>query len=148
MMSIANQPIEQYSNLYTTEQLGPAMTQTQQALANQAAYQSAAAQQDIQSRVDPLAYAQRQMRLQATTDRLGQLYGQDPSAFTFRDPSAYMVPGTNQMPDLAALRRGASAIAGQLATATMSGRGDNPQLQTPSAKNLPTATGPQSYFQA
>ena len=70
MMSIANQPIEQYANLFTTEQLGPAEMQTQQALANRAAYQGALAQQDIQSRVDPLAYAQRQMRLKATTDRL------------------------------------------------------------------------------
>jgi hypothetical protein len=78
MMSVANQPIEQYGNLATTEELGPAETQTQQSLANQAAYQSASAQQDIQSRLDPQAYAQRQMRLSAATSRLGQLYGTDP----------------------------------------------------------------------
>src|SRR5215471_2749418 len=105
MMSIANQPIEQYANLYTTSQLGPAETQAQTALANQAAYQSAAAQQDIQSRVDPLAYAQRQMRMKAATDRLGQLYSQDPSAFTFRAPSAYTVPGTVDVPALSTLRQ-------------------------------------------
>ena len=95
MMSISDQPIEQYSQLATTEQLGPAQMQTQQALANQAAYQGAVAQRDIQSRVDPQAYAQREMRMQAANKRLGQIYGTDPSAFTFRGPSAYAVPGSS-----------------------------------------------------
>ena len=146
MMSVANQPIEQYSNLYTTSQLGPAETQTQQALANQAAYQAAAAQQDIQSRVDPLAYAQRQMRLKAATDRLGQLYGTNAGAFTFRAPSAYMVPGTANVPELSTLRGGASQIAANLATANVNAQGANPQLVTPSATNLAQPTAAQSYF--
>ncbi len=146
MMSIANQPIEQYSNLYTTTQLGPAETQTQQALANQAAYQSAQAQRDIQSRVDPLAYAQREMRLKAATDRLGQLYGTDPTAFSYRAPGAYTVPGTNQMPDLANLRQGASDIAQNLALASVNKRGTDPTLSVPTPTNLSVPTMAQTYF--
>jgi hypothetical protein len=146
MMSIANQPIEQYSNLYTTSQLGPAETQTQQALANQAAYQSAAAQQDIQSRVDPLAYAQRQMRLKAATDRLGQLYGTNAGAFSFRAPGAYTVPGTSQVPGLASLQQGAGQIASNLSTASVNAQGGNPQLKTPAGTNLSQPTAGQTYF--
>jgi hypothetical protein len=146
MMSIANQPIEQYANLYTTQQLGPAQMQTQQALANQAAYQGASAQQDIQSRVDPLAYAQRQMRLKAATDRLGQLYGQDPSAFSFRAPGAYAIPGTSDVASLPTLRGAASDIAANLATGSVDKSGTNPRLQIPAGTALRTPTTSQSYF--
>ena len=52
-MSIANQPIDQYGNLLTTEMLGPAQMQVQQALANQAALQGAKAQMDIQTQGRP-----------------------------------------------------------------------------------------------
>lgn len=146
MMSIANQPIEQYGNLYTTTQMGPAEVQTQQALANQAAYQSAQAQQDIQSRVDPMAYAQRQMRLTAATDRLGQLYGQDPSTFNYRAPDAYAVPGMGSVPDLSTLRQGASQIAKNVALGSVNKKGGNPSVSTPSGTNLAYVPGPQSYF--
>lgn len=146
MMSVANQPIEQYANLATTTQLGPAEQQTQTALQNQAAYQSALAQQDIQSRVDPLAYAQRQMRLQAATNRLGQLYGQDPTAFSFRAPSAYQVPGTTDVPSLADLRAQGAAIASNLSTASVNKQGANPQLVKPNKPQTAVTTAPQSYF--
>ena len=146
MMSVANQPVEQYGNLATTEQLGPAETQTQQALANQAAYQSASAQQDIQSRIDPMAYAQRQMRMQAATQRLGQLYGQDPTAFSFRAPGAYAIPGSGAVPDLAALTQGSGQIAQNLAVASVDKSGGNPQLTRPTGTNLGTSIAPQSYF--
>jgi len=146
MMSIANQPIEQYANLYTNTQLGPAEMQTQQALANQAAYQGALAQQDIQSRVDPLAYAQRQMRLKAATTRLGQLYGQDPSAFSFRAPSAYTVPGTVDVPALSTLRQGAADIASNLAIASVNKGGYDPRLQLPDGTNLSVPTAAQTYL--
>jgi hypothetical protein len=147
MMSIADQPVEQYANLYTTSQLGPAEVQAQTALQNQAAYQTAAAQQDIQSRVDPLAYAQRQMRLKSATDRLGQLYGQDPSAFSFRAPSAYTVPGTAQVPALGALSIGAQDIARNLATASVSKTGANPQLVLPNKPPTVPPTSGSTYFQ-
>jgi hypothetical protein len=145
-MAIANQPIEQYANLYTTQALGPAETKTQQALANQAAYQSALAQRDIQSRVDPLAYAQREMRLKAATDRLGQLYGTDPTAFNFRAPSAYAVPGTSSVPDLSTLRAGGSDIAANLAVASLSKSGTDPRLTKPSGQNISTPTFTTGYF--
>jgi hypothetical protein len=146
MMSIANQPIEQYANLATTRALGPAEMQAQQALSGQAAFQGAQQQQDIQSRVDPLAYAQRQMRLKAATDRLGQLYGQDPTAFTFRAPSAYAVPGTADVPGLADLRAQGSAISSQLSTGEVDRSGTNPRLAGPAKPILPTLTPTASYF--
>ena len=103
MMSLANQPIDQYGNLLTTEMLGPAQMQTQQAFANQAALQGAKAQMDIQSRVDPQAYAQRQMRMTCGNQRLGRFYGVDPTAPTYRAPEAYMIPGSDATPSLATL---------------------------------------------
>src|SRR5262252_5621345 len=90
-MAIANQPVEQFGNLRTAQQLGPAEMHTQQALANQAAYQSAAAQQDIQAKLDPMAFAQRQMRMQLANQRLGQLGGLDPNAYGFNAPGVYDV---------------------------------------------------------
>lgn len=131
MMAIANQPVEQYSNLATNIALGPSQIKAQQALANQAAYQGALAQRDIQSRVDPLAYAQREMRLKAATDRLGQLYNTDPSGYTFRAPEAYGMPGTADVAPLSQLRQQGSDIASNLSTAAVSKSGTNPRLVTP-----------------
>ena len=147
MMSIANQPIEQYANLQTASQLGPAETQAQVALQNQAAYQSAAGQQDIQSRLDPLAYAQRQMRLQSSTDRLGQLYAQNPSAFSFRAPSAYAVPGTSSVPNAGDIESNARALASNLALASVSSTGAQPNLYQQLSPKTPTPTTGSSYFQ-
>ena len=144
-MSIANQPVEQYANLYTSTQLGPAEMQTQQALANQAAYQGALAQRDIQSRVDPLAYAQREMRLRAATDRLGRLYGTDPSAFTFRAPSAYQVGDTANVPSLSDLSQAGQTIAGNLSMADVNAAGADPRLIAGSAQNI-QPPAPRSYF--
>jgi hypothetical protein len=146
MMSIADQPIEQYANLATTSALGPAEMQTQQSLANQAAYQAAQAQQDIQSRVDPYAYAQRQMRLAAATQRLGQLTGWSPKDFSYRAPGAYVVPGTADMPSLADLQAQGAAIASNLSTAAVNSRGANPRLVGPSGAQNPQLTPTMSYF--
>ncbi len=147
MMSVANQPIDQYGNLITTMALGPAEQQTQTALANQAAYQSAVAQQDIQSRVDPMAYAQRQMRMQAANKRLGELYNVDPMSYSFRGPTAYAVPGTADVPDLAGLKANAAAIASNLSTASVNKGGGDPRLNPPGGpKGLPVPMPTASYF--
>jgi hypothetical protein len=146
MMSIANQPIEQYAQLATTQALGPAQIRTQQALANQAAMQAAQAQQDIQSRVDPMAYAQRQIRMQMANQRLGQLAGVDPSMYNFRAPGAYSVPGTADIPPLSALQGNAADIAANIATASVNKAGANPRLNVPQGTNLRYPTMAQSYF--
>jgi len=129
MMAIANQPIEQYSNLATNVALGPAQIRAQQALANQAALQGAQAQRDIQSQVDPYAFAQREMRLQQATNRLGQLYGQNPLDVAYRQPGAYAMPGS--IPDIAALRAQGAAIASNLSTASVNKSGANPKVVNP-----------------
>jgi hypothetical protein len=155
MMSVANQPIDQYGNLTTTMALGPAEQRTAVALANQAALQSAQAQQDIQSRVDPMAYAQRQMRMAAANARLGQLYGVNPQAFTYRAPGAYTVPGTSDLPNLADLRANAAAIASNLSTASLNKAGADPRLNPPrgagalpitTAATMPAAVAQPSYY--
>jgi hypothetical protein len=147
-MSIANQPVEQYSNLYTTQQLGPAETQTQGALANQAAMQSAQAQQAIQSSVDPMAYAQRQMRLKAATDRLGQLYQTDPTAYRYTSPAAFTVPGMAGVPSLSTLGQAGKQMASNLALGSVDESGGNPTLNTPfgGGTNLANVPGPQTYY--
>lgn len=146
MMSVANQPIEQYANLATTSSLGPAEIRAQTALQNQAAYQAAQAQRDIQSRVDPMAYAQREMRLKASTDRLGQLMQTDPSQYAYRTPGAYAMPGTGDVPSLDELRAQSAAAASQLSTAAVDKKGTNPRLVGPRNPLLPNLTPAQSYF--
>jgi hypothetical protein len=143
MMSIANQPVDQYGNLLNTEALGPAQIQTQQALMNQAAYQGAVAQRDIQSRVDPQAYAQREMRMQQANKRLGKLYNVDPSSYNYRGNSAYTIPGTADQPNLADLKANAAAVASMLSTASVNNAGADPRLNKPvgpTAIPVPTAT--------
>lgn len=145
-MAIANQPIEQYANLATTGALGPAEMQMQQALAGRAAMQGAQQQFAVQSQVDPMAYAQRQMRLKAATDRLGQLYGQDPSAFSYTAPGAFSIPGTSSLPALSALRAQGSDIASQLSTGAVSSLGTDPRLVGPSNAQNPALTSTRSYY--
>jgi hypothetical protein len=147
MMSVANQPVDQYGNLMNTIALGPAAMQAQQALAGRAAKQGAQQQMDIQSSVDPQAYAQRQMRMNAANARLGQLYGVDPTAFKYQTPAnTYAVPGTSDLPDLNQLKGNASAIASLLSTAAVNKSGTNPVLSGPAhPKSVPYAV-PTSYL--
>ena len=132
MMSVANQPIDQYSNLLNTIAMGPAAMQTQQALAGRAAKQGAQQQMDIQSSVDPQAYAQRQMRMTAANKSLGRLYGVDPIAFKYAAPSnTYSVPGSADLPDINQLQGNAKALASRLSTAAVNKAGADPVLSGP-----------------
>ena len=138
MMSMANQPIEQAANLQTTEALGPAESQVQGALQSRAALQGAQAQRAIQSQVDPEAYAQREMRLKAATDRLGQLYGQNPASYTFSAPGAFAMPGPSGSPSLADLTRLGQAAASNISTASVNKAGGDPRLNSPdNPQNFP-----------
>lgn len=144
-MSLANQPVDQYGNLVTTELLGPAQMKTQQALANQAALQGAKAQMDIQSRVDPQAYAQRQMRMNAANQRLGRLYGVDPTSPTYRAPDAYTVPGSDATPSVGNLAQLGQIISSNLSYGKVNGAGGDPTLVKGTPTNI-TPTTAQSYF--
>jgi hypothetical protein len=142
MMSVANQPVDQYGNLLNTIALGPAAMQAQQALAGRAAKQGAQQQMDIQSSVDPQAYAQRQMRMNAANATLGKLYGVDPTAYKYNTPSnTYSVPGSADLPDPVALARNAQSLSGLLSTGAVNKSGTNPVLNKPSAKAM-TGTVP------
>lgn len=132
LMAIANQPIEQFSNLYTQSTLGPEEMKTQQALANQAALSGAKAQQAVQSEVDPMAYAQRQMRMQAANDRLGKIYGMDPSTFKYSAPDAFQTGSTSNVPALTDLSQTGRTMASALSLADVNGAGRDPHLMKPS----------------
>lgn len=141
---VANAPIQGYADLYTQAMLGPARAQLQQGLINQQALQSAMAQQDIQSRVDPMAYATRQMNLKAATSRLGQLYGMDPSAFSYRQPSAYGTPTAAALPSLDTIS--GVPFASRLSTVTMNKSGA-PSIYTPSGSGqVPGAGGAPAQY--
>ena len=150
MMSVANQPIDQYGNLLNTISLGPAAMQAQQTLAGRAAKQGAQQQMDIQSAIDPQAYAQRQMRMNAANQRLGQLYGVDPTAFKYQAPAnTYAVPGSGDLPDPVALARNAQSLSGMLSTGAVNKAGANPILNKPGASAMTGAapyTIPTSYL--
>ena len=148
MMSVANQPVDQYGNLINTITLGPAAMQAQTALSGRAAKQAAQQQQDIQSSVDPQAYAQRQMRMNAANKVLGRLNNVDPTAYKYATPSnTYSMPGSGQLPDLAQLAANARAISSNLSTGSVNKAGANPQLNAPAAAQtgLPYAI-PASYL--
>lgn len=151
MMSVANQPIDQYGNLVNTMAMGPAAMQTQQALSGRAAKQAAQQQQDISSSVDPQAFAQRQMRMNAANARLGKLYGVDPTAFKYATPSnTYSMPSAGQLPDLNELQNNAAAIASRLSTAAVNKQGTDPVLKGPNYAKDPrydmTAGANTSYY--
>jgi hypothetical protein len=150
MMSVANQSVDQYGNLLNTISLGPAAMQAQQALAGRAARQGAQQQMDIQSSVDPQAYAQRQMRMNAANSRLGKLYGVDPTAYVYNTPSnTYAVPGSTDLPDPVALARNAQSLSGMLSTGAVNKAGTNPILNKPGASQMAGAvpyTIPTSYL--
>lgn len=146
MMSVANQPVEQYGNLATMTQLGPAEMATQQAISGQAALQAAQQQKDIQSRVDPLAYAQREMRLGATTKRLGELTGIDPSQVSYRAPGAYDVANLSNIPSISDLAGQSRDIASNLSTAGLSKSGANPRIIDPRDAQTVTPLPSRSYL--
>ena len=101
MMSVANQPVDQYGNLVNTIALGPAAMQVQTELAGRAAKQGAQQQMDISRSVDPQAYAQRQMRMNAANQTLGRLVQSESQYSAYKSPSdTYAIPGTADLPDL------------------------------------------------
>jgi hypothetical protein len=129
MMAIANQPIEQYSNLRTNVLLGPAQIRAQQALGAQAALQSAKAQKDIQAQVDPYAFAQRELRLKSAANQLARLYGESMPSYSASD--VYTMPASGSVPSLSELRTGASDIASNLSMGAINSSGGDPRLVKP-----------------
>ena len=125
MMSVANQPVDQYGNLVNTIALGPAAMQVQQSLAGRAAKQGAQQQMDIQSSVDPQAYAQRQMRMNAANQTLGRLDGVNPNVPADNARAILIQSGTADLPDPTALARNARAIASNLSVGAVNKTGDN-----------------------
>jgi hypothetical protein len=148
MMSVANQPVDQYGNLINTLSLGPAAMQAQTALSGRAAKQAAQQQQDIQSSVDPQAYAQRQMRMNAANSRLGKLYGVDPTAYAYNAPSnTYAMPSSASLPDPTSLARNARAIASNLSVGAVNKSGTNPVLRGPAnVQAMPYAVPSSTYL--
>jgi hypothetical protein len=147
MMSVANQPIDQYGNLINTMALGPAAMQTQQALAGQAAKQGAQQQMDISSSVDPQAYAQRQMRMDAANKTLGRLYGVDPTAYKYNTPSnTYAIPGSAALPDPTQMAANAQALSKNLSIGAVNSSGTNPTLTAGKATALPYAIPASTYL--
>jgi hypothetical protein len=145
LMDTANAPIQAYGNLYTNTMLDPYLSKTQTAVQNQAALQAASAQQDIQARLDPMAYQQRQMRLKASTQKLGRLYGMDPSAFTFSAPGAYQTANLAKAPSLGQLSGDSRLIANALQLAKVSGSGGDPTLYTDPSQAGKLSGGGVSY---
>src|SRR4029077_17917595 len=113
--------------------------QAQPDLAGLSARQGAQQQMDIQSSIDPQAYAQRQMRMNAANQRLGELYNVDPKAIGFPgNGNAYTVPGGDDLPDPTALARNARALASNLSVGAVNKAGADPVLNAPAnIKSMP-----------
>ena len=123
----ANAPVTGYADLYTQAMLGPSRAQLAQGLTNQQQLQSAQAQLDIQSRLDPQAYAMRKMNETVAASRLGKLYGMDPSAFMARYPEAYATPTAGGLPDVRQLAQAGQGIGGLLTGVSLT-KGGTPQM--------------------
>lgn len=147
MMSVANQPIDIYGNLVNTLAYGPTAMRAQTALSGRAAKQAAQQQMDIQSAVDPQAYAQRQMRMNAANKVLGRINNVDPTSPRYATPSnTYSIPGTADLPDINQMQQMGSAIASRLSTGAVNSSGANPTLRGPAGvKGMPYAL-PASYM--
>jgi hypothetical protein len=101
MFEGANKPILGYSDVFTRTQLDPILSQMQSGLSNRAALRGAQAQRDIQSQVDPMAFQQREARLDAANQRLAQVLGVPLEDYSYVAPeSAYAVPTAEDLPDL------------------------------------------------
>jgi hypothetical protein len=109
-----NAPLQGYADLYLQSLLDPARAQLQSGISAQTALQGARAQQAIQSQTDPMAYAIRQMNLKATSSRLGQLYGMDPTAFRYSAPGAFATPTSAQLPPLSSIQGLTGAISSNM----------------------------------
>jgi hypothetical protein len=127
---MVNAPLTGYADLYSQAMMGPARMQLQQGLAAQGGLQAAQAQEDIQSRVDPMAYAIRQMNLKSSSSRLGQLYGMDPSKFSYRSPAAYSIPSNAQMPNISNINALSNVLASNVSRVNL-GRGGQTSVTSP-----------------
>jgi hypothetical protein len=104
---------------------------------------------DIQASIDPQAYAQRQMRMNAANARLGKLYNVDPTAFGRAPTSAYSVGTLSDLPDIGQVTQNARDIASRLSTGAVNKFGGDPILNPPNyARDLsyPGLKPPVSYY--
>jgi hypothetical protein len=138
-----NAPLQGYADLYLQSMLDPARAQLSSAINAQTALQGAQAQQAIQSQVDPLAYATRQMNLKAATSRLGQLYGMDPTAFNYRAPAAFATPTSAQIPAMSNIQGLTQAIAQNLTPVSL-GKSGNINIGTPQGGGISSSVLPAS----
>jgi hypothetical protein len=94
-----------------------------------------------------MAYAIRQMNLKASSGRLGQLYGMDPSAFRYSAPSAFATPTSAQLPPLSSIQALTGAVAANMVPVSLD-KGGGINVGSPKGGTttipgsvLPAATG-------
>jgi hypothetical protein len=136
-----NAPLQGYADLYLQSMLDPARAQLSSAINAQTALQGAQAQQAIQSQVDPLAYATRQMNLKAATSRLGQLYGMDPTAFSYTAPGAFATPTSAQIPAMSNIDALTKAVAQNMVPVSL-GKGGNINIGSSGGGSIPASALP------
>ena len=140
-----NAPLQGYADLYLQSMLGPARAQLSSGLNAQTALQGAMAQKDIQSRVDPQAYAMRQMNLNAAQARLGSLYGMDPTAFSYRAPAAYATPTSGQIPPMSSIDALTKAVAQNMVPVSLDKGGNINIGQAQGGGSIPGNVLPGAY---
>ena len=84
--------------------------------------------------------------MDSANQRLGKLYGTDPTSYTYRAPEAYSIPGTADTPSLADLQAMGAAVASNLSTGKVDSKGRNPTLVKPNNPQAVAAIPGQSYF--
>jgi hypothetical protein len=125
MFQAQNAPALAEEDALTRSMIQPYETKLQSAMANQSAYDT-----------DPQAYQSRQMSLGASNQRLGDLYGVSPGAYTPQSQGVQM-PSTSMLPDTSRIAQLQKMFAGLLSSVNIDRYGNvTPMSPTGSGTNL------------
>ena len=124
MFQAENAPVLGYEDALTRSLYQPYETQLLGATSANSAMQQAQANQAIQYQTNPQAYQGRQMAMAGANARVGNLYGVNPSQYTFSAPGAFQMPSTSMLPNLSSVSAMDQAIAKELGSVRIGGSGN------------------------
>ena len=124
MFQAENQPVLGYEDALTRGLYQPYETQLLSATSANSAMQQAQANQAIEYQTDPQRYEGQQMAMAGANARMANLYGVNPSQYTFSAPQAFQMPSQSMLPNLSSVSAMDQAIARQLGSVQIGGNGE------------------------
>lgn len=130
-----NAPILAYEDAITRGTFQPYETALVNAETARSSANQAAANRAIQYQTDPQAYQAREMALQGANNRMGALYGVNPSDYSFSAPGAFQLPSASGL-DLSQIGNLSRAIASQLGSVHIGTGGINQLMPASNPQNI------------